>query len=59
MLLGIDAIGNLNGYREMDARNPGADPTFPALSSALRKGVAAAAQSIKDARLALAPLSQE
>ena len=63
--LGIDAIKNLNDYREFDASRPTAQAIplssqrFPPLSSEFRQGVESEANNLLDARKALAPLSFE
>jgi len=57
--LGIDAVRNLNAYRELDAVTAIGEPFFPPVSSNLKQAVARAADDILDAREALAPLCFE
>ena len=56
--LGVDAISNLNAYREMDAASA-TNKVRPPVSNELNKALASAAHDISDAQEALAPLCYE
>jgi hypothetical protein len=53
--MGIEAIKNLNTYREMDSEGPADDKFMPAVSKEFKDGIPIALDQLEEARAALAP----